>query len=80
MFNPSTTIDWQVHIFNAKHCIKSATPLLDAGEKIICKKVNRQEFIKVILEPTFRDLPVKIMFLEHYYYGTHEQWLDSLIN
>lgn len=78
-FRPSHTIDWAINTYNAKNCKAIGTVAQEPGEKIESVRLNSTEFVDIIMDDLFRDIPTKIIFLEHYYKNTHEQWLKSLI-
>ncbi len=65
--NLYTRIDWTISTFIARNCKQIVEPHLDPGEKITPLLVSFDEFMEIILDPSFRskDLTLDILTLHH---------------
>lgn len=52
---PASKIDWAIFTFVARNCKKTQEPRLDSGEKINIIEVSWDEFLRILLDETFRD-------------------------
>lgn len=52
---PVSKIDWAIYTFVARDCQKIAEMHLDSGEKIQLKEVDWEEFLRILLDDSFRD-------------------------
>ncbi len=51
-YEPVDKMDWNIHIYIAKGCIKSAEPTPDPGEKIELRPTNFEGFYDTMTAPT----------------------------
>jgi len=62
-FQPLEKIEWSIYNFIAKDCQLVATSTPDVGEKITVQAVTFEEFLKITLQPNFRDSEITLQVL-----------------
>lgn len=62
-YQPSHKVIWTIHTFIARDCKKIQEPRLDPGEKITRKDATFEEFLDIMMHPTFlgRELAFDLM-------------------
>ena len=61
---PTTKIDWAVHVFIAKGCTSIGKLNPDPGEKISIKEIDFNEFIQLATRPGFYDSEITLQLLK----------------
>jgi len=53
VFSPVHKIDWDIHLFVARNCMKIKEPLLEPGEKIEITRVSFDDFLDIVVSERF---------------------------
>jgi len=67
---PSSVMDWAIFTFIARDCRTVKHQNLDSGEKITLQTVSFDEYLKIILDETYRDRELTLAFLKAKERGT----------
>lgn len=78
VYQPLHKIDWEVYIFIARDCQKTAEPNLDAGEKIEEVACSFDEFIDVVLSDRYWGNELVIDILRRKANGTLNEFKQLL--
>ena len=78
--HPTSKIDWVVYIFIAKGLKKVADMDLDAGEKIVLKLVNLDEFIEIAINKNFVEKEIIPKLYEAKLHPEKKEELKKLFN
>jgi hypothetical protein len=73
-YQPIHKIDWEIYTFIARDCIKVAEQKLDVGEKIQIKECSFDEFIAIVLSPTYWGNELVMDVLRMKEAGTLGEW------
>ncbi len=75
---PFSKMEWHVHTFIARNCVKSEEPSLDAGERIEPYEVTFDEFLNVVRTPGFRGREIAFAILKRLADGEKEKLRQEL--
>ena len=78
--HPTSKIDWVVYTFIAKGLKKVADLHLDAGEKIVLKPVDFDEFINIVISKNFMEKEIIPKLYEAKLYPEKMEELKKLFN
>src|SRR3989344_272003 len=53
VYEPYTKIEWRIHLFVARNCVKVAEQKLDAGERITSEALSFNQFVTFVESDTF---------------------------
>ena len=48
VYEPYNKMDWRIHVYIAKNCVKNAPQTLDSGEKISVESASFEDFITLV--------------------------------
>lgn len=62
-FRPLARVDWTVHSYIARECLKAQPQHLDVGERIRVHEMTWSEFLKIAARPDFRNIHIALHVL-----------------
>lgn len=78
-YSKSSRIDYKSNIFIARNCEKIEKQNLDSWEKIKVKKVNWEEFLKIIANPKFRVQEFALEVLRRVFLWNEKELKDKIL-